>query len=120
MDWETNLRTPINNFNINFKLLICFAHPAILITYFYFVDFYKTLITYDHAPPSDKTTNSLNFRTNTINLLKAIATEEEYRESRPTSAERFFELVISFRHLKSTTDVEAVVSSVDLTKEHVR
>lgn len=44
---------------------------------------------------------------------------EEYFESKATSAERFFELVISFRHLK-LNDVSAVIGSVDLRKEQVR
>lgn len=86
--------------------------------FFFFTDFYKTSIKYDHKPPIDKTTNSLNYRSKTISLINKMAAEE-YFESKATSAERFFELVISFRHLK-LNDVSAVIGSVDLRKEQVR
>ena len=82
------------------------------------LDFYTTSIKFDHTPPVDKTTSSSNYQQKTIKLLNELATDEFY-ESKPNSAERFFELVISFRHLK-VVDINFIIGSVDLRKEEVR
>ncbi|XP_066921867.1 uncharacterized protein [Clytia hemisphaerica] len=83
-----------------------------------YTDFYTTSIKFDHSPPVDKTTSGSNYRQKTINLLNELATDEFY-ESKPNSAERFFDLVISFRHLK-VADINTIIGSVDLKKEEVR
>ena len=45
--------------------------------------------------------------------------EKDYHESKFKSAEKFFELVTSIRHLKYE-DIITVLKSVDISKESVR
>lgn len=81
-------------------------------------DFYSTSIKYDHVLPVDKTSNSIEYRRKAKALLLELA-DEEYYVSKYDSAQRFFALVVSFRHLK-LNDIQAIVGSIDLRNERIR
>ena len=86
--------------------------------FYFFSDFYTTSIVYDHEQPETGKAKTSVYRDNVKALLLSLG-KDHYYESKSNSAQRFFELVISFRHLKKS-DLNAVIGSVDLTDKAVR
>lgn len=80
-------------------------------------EMYSTAIMYDHNH-QHVTPYVSSFKTKVRELLNNLATND-YHKSNFNTAENFFDLVLSFRHL-SSEDIASIVYTMDIKKEAVR